>query len=141
MTQSLIKVGIAGALIFSPLLLPHLRAELPLPIIAILLLFVALPLFLLSLVDMSKTLREGPSGFFPRILRVIFSAEQVILGLLAVTFGVTIILWFVYNVFVERLPEFTGIDNFKSFGMAMALIAVGAYWLCEAFRKQTQYGK
>ncbi|MFQ5532984.1 MAG: hypothetical protein ACE5EP_03930 [Candidatus Methylomirabilales bacterium] len=141
MRKSIVKVGVAGALLIGPFMfLPHLRADLPLTILSILLIFVAFPLFLLSLIDMSRTLPNCPyNGPFPRAVRVIFSALHFILGVLAIIFGVTIILWFVYNVFIERLPEFTGINNFNSFGMAIAMITVGVYWLFEAFGKQKQY--
>ena len=102
-------------------------------IILILLLFVAFPLLLLTCMDLGKALRaEESKGFLLKVLAMLFSVSRALLGLLAVVFGVSIILWALYNYLIERRPEFPDF-LFPSLGIGPALVAVGLYWLRDCF--------
>lgn len=48
-------------------------------------------------------------------------------GVLAVTIGVAIAGWVLYNTFIERQPEYR--PGVKPLGFAAAMIGVGVYWI------------
>ena len=57
---------------------------------------------------------------------------QALFGLLCAFSGMAIVVWVLYNTFVERQPQYTG--GFMALGIGPALILFGLSWLVTAFR-------
>jgi hypothetical protein len=100
----------------------------------LLFIFVGIPLFVLTWVDLGRTLRqvESPTRL-TFVLGVFFGLPQAAFGLIAVACGISIIAWVAYNSFVDWQPQYTG--GFLTFGLGPALVLFGWYWLREAFVK------
>ncbi len=130
--------GICGLLIA---LLPY---DLPVTIIGILLIFIWLPLLILEVFDrIDKIEWEKNGSTLSTMTRILLATPKVLLGLVSILFGVTISVWFFYNVFIERQSLYTGPDmvySLASFGIGPALIFVGWYWLASAFKKNERNG-
>lgn len=96
---------------------------------------VALPLSILYWIDLGQEIRNTQSSSTSlRILGILMGVPQALFGLLCVLIGLTIIVWVLYNSFVERQPQFTG--SFLSFGIGPMLCLFGTAWLFRAFRAQ-----
>jgi multisubunit Na+/H+ antiporter MnhC subunit len=67
-----------------------------------------------------------------RILGIVFGVPQALLGLTSVVIGISIFVWRLYNVFIERQPEYT--SSFKSSAFALFLVIGGAAVLASSFR-------
>ncbi len=67
-----------------------------------------------------------------KILGILFGVPQALLGLTGVAFGISMILWKLYNVFIVRQPEYT--SSFKATAFACFLVIGGAAMLASAFR-------
>ena len=105
----------------------------------VLFIFVGLPVFIMSVMDLGKTLRESQSpSYLVMILGMLLGVPQALLGLVAIALGAAIVVWVLYNTFVERQPEYTG--GFLTFGLGPALILVGWYWLRQAFARSPEAG-
>jgi hypothetical protein len=63
---------------------------------------------------------------------------RLVFGSLAVLFGLSIIVWVLYNYLVKRQPEFSGPRFFSGFGIALPMLIVGIYWLRNLNRKTPQ---
>ena len=101
----------------------------------ILLIFVGLPILILSWIDLGHKLREiEKPSFVVRVLGVLFGIPQALLGLVSFGIGVSIIGWVLYNTFIETLPQYRG--GFLTFGVASALVLFGIYWLQAAFVRE-----
>jgi hypothetical protein len=95
---------------------------------------IAFPLLVLYLMDYSRELRSAPNpSWTVRVLALLMSVPQALFGLLTLTFGVAMILWVLYNSFIERQPEYSG--GFLTFGIGPICILVGGGWILDAFRK------
>jgi uncharacterized membrane protein len=70
-----------------------------------------------------------------RALRILFAIPQFILAVLALLIGLSIVVWVLYNTFVERMPQYTG--GFLSFGIAPLMLLVGAGWLYSLIRRKS----
>jgi hypothetical protein len=57
-------------------------------------------------------------------VKVIAGVPVIIFGALSLIIGISIIIWVIFNLFVERLPEFTG-GMFSGLGIGPALIYFG----------------
>ena len=91
---------------------------------AIFLFFVILlPLLVLTSRDALAALNDSNNGsLFARFLA---SLPTLVFGLLSTGIGLAIVIWILYNFFIERQPEFTGVSIFAGFGIAPALIIFG----------------
>ena len=93
--------------------------------------------FVLSILywfDTARELREAPQA--SRALRIVgglMAVPQALFGLLCATIGLGIIVWVLYNTFVERQPQYTG--GFLTLGMGPSLVLFGCGWLVSAFRR------
>jgi protein-S-isoprenylcysteine O-methyltransferase Ste14 len=98
----------------------------------LLFIFVAVPLLILSWVDLGRAIRgaENPTRLL-LTLGVIFGLPQALLGIFAIICGVSIVGWVLYNSFVKRQSEYSG--GFLTFGIGPALAVFGWLWLREAF--------
>lgn len=100
----------------------------------ILFIFLGLPIFILSWIDLGYHLKEldNPSLLIKFII-IIFATPQALLGLVAFLSGASIIVWVIYNTFIETLPQYRG--GILTFGLAPALLLFGLYWLRTAFSR------
>ena len=97
--------------------------------------FVALPIFILSWVELGSALRNHPSS--SRILFTVgflFGLPQAFFGLFSLVSGVAIIVWVLYNSFIARVPQYSG--GFLTFGIGPVLVLFGTHWLRQAFTRQ-----
>jgi hypothetical protein len=121
------------------LLITYLPYDLPGTIIGILLIFIWLPLLILGIFDRIDKIEWGENrSTLSTMTRILLATPKAVLGLVSILFGVTIVVWVFYNVFIERQPSYTGPDmvySLASFGIGPALIFVGWYWLASAFKK------
>lgn len=97
-------------------------------------LLASLPFVILYWFDLGRQLRNAanPSPMV-RILGVIMGVPQAFFGLVCAGIGAAIVIWVLYNTFVQRQPEFTG--GLLSLGMGPALFLFGLAWLLSAFRR------
>ena len=56
-------------------------------------------------------------------------AFRLTFGLIALAMGLALILWGLYNEFIYRFPQYTGMHWWEPFGIGPAMIATGVYWL------------
>lgn len=100
----------------------------------ILLILVALPVFILTWIELGRAIRNAPSPSRKlRILGILFGLPQAFFGLLSLVSGISIIVWVLYNSFVARQPEYTG--GFLSFGVGPVLTLFGLYLIRDAFAR------
>lgn len=100
----------------------------------ILLIFMALPLMILTWVELGRAMRDSPAASRPlRILGILFGLPQALFGLLALIAGVAIIIWIIYNSLMARQPEYSG--GIFTFGIGPALTLFGVYWIRDAFSR------
>lgn len=101
-----------------------------------LVLLASLPFAILYWFDLGRQLRtaSNPSRGV-RALGIIMGVPQALFGLVCAVAGTGIVVWVLYNIFVQRQPEFTG--GFLSFGIGPALILFGLGWLITAFRRDS----
>lgn len=86
--------------------------------------------------DLGGQLRCHPSpSRAGRTLGILMGVPQALFGLLCALIGVAIVVWVLYNTFVERQPEYTG--GFMALGIGPALILFGLGWLVTAFRRDS----
>lgn len=96
--------------------------------------FLGVPIFILCWIEFGTELRaiENP-GWLLKLLGMLFGIPQLLFGLVALAIGLAITGWVLFNVFIERQPEYSG--GYFSLGVAPALIVVAWYWIRAAFRK------
>lgn len=94
----------------------------------------AMVLTIMYWLDVGSELRavENPSPAL-RILGILMGVPQALLGLVCFGSGTAIVFWVLYNVFVERQPEFPSIV--LGLGVGPGLIVFGLGWLLYAFRR------
>ena len=94
--------------------------------------------FILSILywfDLARELRNAPSTSRAlRIIGLLMGVPQALFGLVCAGIGLAIVIWVLYNSFVERQPEYTG--SFMSLGIGPVLILFGASWVASAFRRE-----
>jgi hypothetical protein len=115
-------------------------AEAIVSVVLLLTLFIALPLFILYGIEAGRAIRSTEN--VPPTLRVIgvlLSLPQAILGLISLFLGLALVLWVAYNFLIERQPQFDG-GVLPSLGIGPALIVAGYWWLRSAFRKGGTHG-
>lgn len=98
----------------------------------ILFIFVATPLFIVSLFDTGAALRgiKNPS-FLTKGFGLLLGVPQALFALLAAGIGLSIVGWVLYNTFVQQRPEYTG--GFLTFGIAPIVLLYGLSRLHRAF--------
>lgn len=90
-----------------------------------------LPVCILQGIDFFQA-TEAKTGRQARLVRGLLRIPIGLFGLLSLLIGLTIVAWCLYNVFVRRLPEYSGPDNpfvllLSGFGVAPSLIAFGVH--------------
>ncbi len=60
---------------------------------------------------------------------------RMVLGVVAIFFGLAIGAWVLYNSWVERLPEYSG--GFLTFGISPMMIGCGVFWVRTAYTGET----
>ena len=60
---------------------------------------------------------------------------QALFGLLCAFTGLVVVLWVLYNTFVDRQPQYTG--GLMTLGIGPTLILFGAGWVFTAFRRDS----
>lgn len=91
---------------------------------------VALPLAILYTFELGTELRRHP-GRMARVAGWILGIPQTLFAITAISIGVAIVVWVLYNLLVERQAEFRG----GSIGLVIGLILVGAGCLSRLLRK------
>jgi len=86
--------------------------------------FVFLLGFILAILwwmDLGRLLRvlENPT-WWQRVLGILFGVPQALFGLVCVAAGGSIIVWVIWNSFIEREPEYSG--GFLTFGVGPMLV-------------------
>jgi uncharacterized membrane protein YfcA len=134
---SLKNIIVAGAI--GGLLIKFFPYELPVTIVGILLILIWFPLLILGVFDRIDKIEWVENKSTPStMMRILLATPKALLGLVSILFGVSIVVWVFYNVFIERQPLYTGPDlvySLSSFGIGPALIFMGRYWIVSAFDK------
>lgn len=88
--------------------------------------FIELPIVVVMSRDVLFELNTSSSGsiIFRLLIRAIASLPSFIFGATSICIGIVIIGWVMYNVFIERLPEYTGYALLPSLGIGPVLV----YW-------------
>ena len=63
------------------------------------------------------------------------------MAMLAIGIGSAIIVWVLYNVFVETQPQYTGpnfITSLGSFGISIPMVGIGFYWFKRGYKHLTR---
>ena len=95
---------------------------------------IGLALSVLYWFDLAGELRNAPSSSRTmRIISVLMGVPQALFGLLCACIGSAIVIWVLYNTFVERQPQYTG--GFLTLGIGPVLVIFGLGWLSTAFRR------
>ena len=106
----------------------------------ILFIFVGIPVLILSWIDLGRSLRSiKKPTIFINILSIIFGVPQALFGMISIIIGVSLVIWVLYNTFIETQPEYTG--GILTFGVAPGLILFGVYWLRVAFTREEREGE
>lgn len=93
---------------------------------------IALVLSVLYGLNLGQQIRAiRPQRWPLRLLGLLLGGPQALLGLGCIAAGAAIVIWVLYNSFVERLPSYSG--TFLSLGIGPVLIWVGYRWLMGAF--------
>ena len=95
------------------------------------LLVVLLPLYVLYSKD-ALTYLAGSADLTSRQKRftwLVACVPAISFGILSTGIGIAIVLWALYNFFIERQPEFSGPEYFGGFGLGPALVVFGVYTL------------
>lgn len=93
----------------------------------------ALPLVVLYWLDLGQALRnDGVGSRLRRMVGIVMGVPQALLGLCCVLAGIAILVWQVYNTFIERRPDFQ--SNPGGWLFPALLVFMGAGWLFGAFR-------
>ncbi|RDZ27178.1 hypothetical protein [Lysobacter silvisoli] len=123
----LIKLILALAALPVSLLLVRLSGYFFVPFL------IALPLAVLYWLDLGQALRnDGSGGRLRWMLGIVMGVPQALLGLCCVVAGIAILVWLVYNTFIERQPEYR--SNPGGWLFAPILVLAGVGWLFSAFR-------
>ncbi|HYW77425.1 MAG TPA: hypothetical protein VFA48_12555 [Gammaproteobacteria bacterium] len=96
-------------------------------VLAIAFVLVWIPVFLLTVRDRLVRKRAGLTAD-SRVQRALYSCPDILLGSFSLVFGLMMIIWVLYNVFLRRLPEYTGpsiVDSLGSFGIGVPLLLYG----------------
>lgn len=95
---------------------------------------IGLILSTLYCMDVGQILRdtERPSRI-QRSMGILLGIPQAFFGLICFLIGVAIVLWVIYNTFIERQPLYSG--GFLTLGMAPLMIAAGVAWILFAFKR------
>lgn len=103
---------------------------------------VLLPLLVVTGWDALGELNSSAEGSsIVRIaVRLLASVPALVFGLLSLVCGIAIIVWVLYNDFIERRPEFTG-TWFTGFGIGPALVVFGTGLLVSIFRTFARVSK
>jgi hypothetical protein len=95
------------------------------------------PFVILYWVDLGREIRNTPNLGRPgRAVGFLMGVPQALFGLLCTAIGLAIVIWVLYNTFVERQPDYTG--GFLTLGIGPALILFGLGWLASAFRNDSE---
>jgi len=100
------------------------------------LLFIWLPIFLLTAKDKLIKLKENTGdNYLGKISHILLALPIALLGLISIIIGVAIVAWVLYNQFIERQPQYKApISYLGLFGIGPSLIGMGAYWIYSAIR-------
>ncbi len=92
-------------------------------------------LSILWIVDLKRQLEAQPAaGTGQRVTLAVLAIPQALLGLTALTIGLAIIGWILYNLLVERQAQF--VFHLVALPVPFALVVIGAKWLKGAFRRE-----
>jgi len=99
-------------------------------IFALIILFIAFPVFIMTLIDLSRYIKKLNSHSRPiKILSIFLTIPEIIFGIISIIIGILIIMWVLYNSFIERQDTYSGSVYFVGFGLAIPLITFGKYLL------------
>lgn len=135
------KLAIVSALFVANLfLIPTFKGTEAVGYLIFTLCIVLFPILVLSIIDALGFLKSSPEEtVFGRLLAVVLSIPAFLLGLGTFAIGASIILWVLYNIFVERQPEYTGpgiLLGVASFGMGGPIAALGIWWMILAVKRR-----
>lgn len=99
--------------------------------------FLGIPLLILTAGDLAYACRTAPSRS-PMLSAAAFilGVPQALFALLTVAIGLAIIVWVLYNTFIERQPQYSG--GFLTFGVAPVMLVVGIAWLKRTLVRREQ---
>jgi len=99
-------------------------------IFALIILFIAFPVFIVSLIDLSRYIRKLNSHSRPiKVLNIFLTIPEILFGVISIIIGIMVIIWVLYNSFIERQDTYSGSVYFVGFGLAIPLITFGKYLL------------
>ena len=92
---------------------------------------VLLPLYILVSKDALEHIANTSkiSNFQKSITWLIACLSTIIFGLLAISIGIVLILWILYNILIERQLEFSMPMLFSGFGLGPSMLIFGLYCL------------
>ena len=108
-------------------------------VLAIVYIFLLIPFGILRLIDFYRT-NEGTTSS-SRTFNALFRVPLALFGLVCVAAGVAIIVWVIYNVFIERQEEYSGprfVLGWGSFGVGVPLLVYGWSTLRSVMRRKEE---
>jgi hypothetical protein len=106
-------------------------------VIGIAYIFLLIPFGILRLIDFYRT-NDGTTAF-SRAFNFLFRVPLALFGFVCFGAGVAIIVWVLYNVFVERQKEYSGprfVLDLGSFGVGVPLLLYGWFTLRSVLRRK-----
>lgn len=96
------------------------------PILAILAILVGVPMIIVSYLDYvrSRRARELAAGS-SRVVTRVLSTPVVLLGVVSLAFGLAMVVWVLYNLLIERQPQFSQATFLPTLGVGPVLIVFG----------------
>ena len=92
----------------------------------ILSIFVGLPLLVVTSMDLLVESKTDPRRTTARrALMIVLSVPAGLFGLTSIVFGLAIVAWVLYNLLIERQPQFHGWSWWQGFGIGPALVGFG----------------
>ena len=100
--------------------------------------FVGVVLAPLYWIEFGQALRNAPAGSrVQRVVGVLMGVPQALFGIACIAIGLVLIGWILYNLFVERQPEFRMSGSLL---LPPLLVLFGAGWAGDAFRRRRPGG-
>ena len=96
--------------------------------------FIGIPVLILTWIEFGDYLRtKENASLLVRTIGFIFGVPQALFGLISLGIGLAIVLWVLYNTFIEQQKEYSG--GFLTLGMSPLFIMFGLFLIKSAFNK------
>ena len=103
--------------------------------------FAIIPLLMLRAIDFFRSGEKSSPAWIKNVMRV----PIALLGILSFSIGLAIVAWCLYNVVIQRMPEYSGPSDavglwLSGFGIAPVLLTFGWYLLRLSVRRLNELG-